>query len=217
MAGRVQVLIANWKEKYLNREGATFDICSEMSRLTLDNIGIASFGGHFGAIDSDVSLYDDVAYALREMQKRAEQLYPVYQYYPQFIERTYIESLQKIKDIVSKKIDTRRKLLEQGDAMDSKRFLLDMMLESQKAFNLSFVLSSIQEYNLSDQEIVDEMVTWVMGGHETTASLLSWSFYLLDKHPDIQQKVIQVRGSLKHMVIHQGNPRDITGWPGVDF
>jgi cytochrome P450 family 4 len=35
------------------------------------------------------------------------------------------------------------------------------------------------------------MITWVMGGHETTASLLSWVFYLLDQHKDVLQKVLE--------------------------
>jgi cytochrome P450 len=30
----------------------------------------------------------------------------------------------------------------------------------------------------------DELVTLLLAGHETTASTMSWAFYLLDKHPD---------------------------------
>ncbi len=45
--------------------------------------------------------------------------------------------------------------------------------------------------NLSEREIEDELVTWVMGGHETTASLLTWTFHLLDQNPLCYAKVMQ--------------------------
>jgi cytochrome P450 len=38
---------------------------------------------------------------------------------------------------------------------------------------------------LTEEEVEDEMITWVMGGHETTSSLLSWTFYMLDIHPEV--------------------------------
>ncbi|HEV8560552.1 MAG TPA: cytochrome P450 [Actinophytocola sp.] len=37
--------------------------------------------------------------------------------------------------------------------------------------------------------IRDEMNTLLLAGHETTASTLSWTFYLLDKHPEVAERV----------------------------
>jgi cytochrome P450 len=37
----------------------------------------------------------------------------------------------------------------------------------------------------SDEQIRDEVMTLFMAGHETTANLLTWTFYLLAQHPDI--------------------------------
>ena len=37
---------------------------------------------------------------------------------------------------------------------------------------------------LSDEELFDEVVITVFAGHETTASLLTWTFYLLAGHPE---------------------------------
>ena len=42
---------------------------------------------------------------------------------------------------------------------------------------------------MSDQELRDEVITMVLAGHETTANLLSWTFYLLSKHPEIEARV----------------------------
>ncbi|PWU48363.1 cytochrome P450 [Micromonospora globispora] len=39
------------------------------------------------------------------------------------------------------------------------------------------------------QRMRDELVTLLLAGHETTASTLSWTFHLLDQHPQVWQRV----------------------------
>ncbi|HTU81828.1 MAG TPA: cytochrome P450 [Candidatus Acidoferrales bacterium] len=41
----------------------------------------------------------------------------------------------------------------------------------------------------SDRQIRDEVMTLFMAGHETTANLLTWTFYLLAKHPEIDRRL----------------------------
>jgi cytochrome P450 len=43
---------------------------------------------------------------------------------------------------------------------------------------------------MSDVEIVDNLLTFIAAGHETTALSLTWSFYLLSLHPEIEAKVL---------------------------
>jgi cytochrome P450 len=42
---------------------------------------------------------------------------------------------------------------------------------------------------MSDRQLRDEVMTVVMAGHETTAIALSWTFYLLGEHPEVEQKL----------------------------
>jgi cytochrome P450 len=42
---------------------------------------------------------------------------------------------------------------------------------------------------LSDREIRDEVVTFLTAGHETTAVALSWTWYLLSRHPEAARRV----------------------------
>ena len=44
---------------------------------------------------------------------------------------------------------------------------------------------------MSDAEIVDEALGMVIGGHETSASALTWIWYELDRHPDIRERMIE--------------------------
>lgn len=42
---------------------------------------------------------------------------------------------------------------------------------------------------MSTQQVRDEVMTIFLAGHETTATLLAWTFYLLGQHPQIEQQV----------------------------
>jgi cytochrome P450 len=43
---------------------------------------------------------------------------------------------------------------------------------------------------MSDDEIVDNLLTFIAAGHETTALALTWTFYLLSLYPEIEARVI---------------------------
>ncbi|HEY4214427.1 MAG TPA: cytochrome P450 [Steroidobacteraceae bacterium] len=42
---------------------------------------------------------------------------------------------------------------------------------------------------MSDRELIDEVMTLVVAGHETTASALNWTWYLLSQHPEVEAKL----------------------------
>ena len=42
---------------------------------------------------------------------------------------------------------------------------------------------------MSDVQLRDEVMTLLLAGHETTANLLTWSFYLLSQHPDAEARL----------------------------
>lgn len=43
----------------------------------------------------------------------------------------------------------------------------------------------------SDEELLDELITLVVAGFETSANTLNWAWYLLARHPDIEQRLIK--------------------------
>src|SRR3984893_13160091 len=43
--------------------------------------------------------------------------------------------------------------------------------------------------SMSDQQLRDEVITLLLAGHETTALNLSWTWYLLAKHPEAEKKL----------------------------
>jgi enediyne biosynthesis protein E7 len=42
---------------------------------------------------------------------------------------------------------------------------------------------------MSERELIDEVMTLVVAGHETTASALNWTWYLLAQHPQVEARL----------------------------
>jgi cytochrome P450 len=42
---------------------------------------------------------------------------------------------------------------------------------------------------MAERQLIDEVLTLVVAGHETTASGLNWTWYLLSQHPDIEARL----------------------------
>jgi cytochrome P450 len=43
---------------------------------------------------------------------------------------------------------------------------------------------------MSDDQLRDEMMTLYLAGHETTALTLSWSWYVISQHPQVEEKLV---------------------------
>ncbi|MFZ3379741.1 MAG: cytochrome P450 [Candidatus Acidiferrales bacterium] len=57
---------------------------------------------------------------------------------------------------------------------------------------LSLLMLARDPYNgqpMPDRQIIDEMLTLVVAGHETTASTLNWLWYLLSQHPEVEERL----------------------------
>jgi cytochrome P450 len=42
---------------------------------------------------------------------------------------------------------------------------------------------------MSDKQLLDEVMTLIVAGHETTASSLNWLWYLLSQHPEVERRL----------------------------
>lgn len=44
---------------------------------------------------------------------------------------------------------------------------------------------------ISSKQLRDDLMTMLIAGHETTAAVLTWTFYCLTSHPDVVAKIQQ--------------------------
>ena len=60
--------------------------------------------------------------------------------------------------------------------------------------DLLSILLKAQDENvrrMTNQQLRDEMMTLFLAGHETIANALSWTWYLLSQHPEIETKLVE--------------------------
>ena len=63
---------------------------------------------------------------------------------------------------------------------------------------LSLMMSARDENGelMSDQELLDQLMTLLFAGHETTATALAWAFYWIHRLPTVRQKLLEEIDSL---------------------
>jgi cytochrome P450 len=80
-----------------------------------------------------------------------------------------------LREMVAARIAKRRRTGERHDD------LLSLMLDA---------TDPETGLGLDDRDVADNLLTFIAAGHETTALALTWTFYLLSRHPDIEQRVL---------------------------
>ncbi len=64
---------------------------------------------------------------------------------------------------------------------------------------------------MSDRQVRDEVMTMLLAGHETTANALSWLWYLLGRHPRVEEKLLaELREKLGD---REARPEDVPRLP----
>lgn len=102
---------------------------------------------------------------------------------------------EELDSLVYGLISDRRRQYEQEES-DNKRYddLLSRLMGAQDSnvagsASSDSTQSSTSNGKMSDKQVRDEVMTIFIAGHETTANALTWTFYLLSQHPDIEKNL----------------------------
>ncbi|MEO1373629.1 MAG: cytochrome P450 [Cyanobacteria bacterium J06635_10] len=166
--------------------GEIRDIHHDMMNLTLTIAAKTLFGSQ---VDKDVDTIEQaIKVTLKHFDIRSTNLllFLLPDWIPTPDNLGFQTAVKQIDAIVYRLIQEHR---ASGDETDN---LLSMLLN----------LQSEDGTRMSDKQIRDEVMTLILAGHETTALTLSWAWYLLAKHPEIEAKLI---AELK-TVLAGGNP-----------
>jgi cytochrome P450 len=87
--------------------------------------------------------------------------------------RAFVDATNRVNNLIFGIINTRRQTSESRDD------LLDMLLRA---------TDEETGEGMSDAQLRDEMVTLFTAGHETTATSMAWTLYLLAQHPDVVKR-----------------------------
>jgi cytochrome P450 len=153
-------------------DGDQLDIAREMMRLTLAVVGKTLFG-----VDVEGAA-SDVGHSLETMMRWTMNLISPYGFIldrlPLPGHRHFQEGLAKLNAILEAMILERRQKTGQGD-------LLARMLAAQDVEG--------DGKGMNDRQLRDEAMTLFLAGHETTAQALSFTWYLLAQHPQVEARL----------------------------
>lgn len=158
-------------EKWEN--GAVLDIHREMMRLTLAIVSKTLF-------DADVeSESDEIGKSLTHLVNQFPGLlFPYSEYLDKLPlpgnKRCY-DAIDHLDGIIYRMIEERR------SGTEGKEDLLSMLMEARDEEGKGAAMS--------DKQIRDEALTLFLAGQESTANSLTWSFYLISQHPDVEKKI----------------------------
>ncbi len=162
------------------RDGEQVDVHHEMMRLTLAVVGKTLFDaeveGEADEIGSALTL------ALELFGRRISVFGPLIERLPLPSNRRFAEAQDRLDATIYRIIDEhRRSAQDRGD-------LLSMLLSAQDT----------DGSGMTDRQVRDEAMTLFLAGHETTANALTFMWYLLGRHPEVEarlhQEVDQVLG-----------------------
>ena len=156
------------------RAGQEIDLHQEMTALTMAIVAKALFGVEVEG----------------ESQEIGEALTTVLDFFPRFTlpfarllqllplpsNRRFARAVARLDDTVYKLIaEGRRSGVDRGD-------LLSMLLAARDEEG--------DGKGMTDRQLRDEVMTLFLAGHETTASALTWTFYLLSQNPEAEDRLL---------------------------
>jgi cytochrome P450 len=65
---------------------------------------------------------------------------------------------------------------------------------------------------MNDKQLRDEVMTIFLAGHETTSNVLSWTWYLLARHPEVRQRL-----DAELQAVLGGRPPGLADLPALPF
>lgn len=163
------------------------DVGGDMTRLTLDTVALCSMGFRFNSyyrqdLHPFIQAMNEV---LNAAALRANRFMPSVFYHA--ANRKFRDNVRLLRSTAREVVDARRDLPE---GSSQRKDLLNAMLVG---------VDPKTGRKMSDESIIDNLLTFLVAGHETTAGTLAFTLYNVVKYPEVcrkaQQEVDEVVGT----------------------
>jgi cytochrome P450 len=206
-------------------DGSTVDISQEMMHLTLSIIckSVLDYD-----VESEAQQVGKALTTVRNYSKRLQS--PI----GQVLDKISIlpapkkahEAKNELDSLVYVIISGRRKQEESGsnkilndlltrllEAQDSNPGQVRSDFATSTSTSTSTSISRSTDGKMSNKQVRDEVMTIFIAGHETTANALTWTFYLLSQHRDIEKKL---QDEIDSVIGHRSGNNVVSKIPSVD-
>lgn len=156
------------------------DLQDYFMRYTLDSFCEIAFGVSLHSIEKESNYFADAFDSAQTHTERKVKLGSFW-YLMQLLNP--IKDLDKKYDFINETVNNM--IIYQKSQSNS-------VLENQVDVLSSIILNSRknQSSSFSDKDLRDFIVNFLIAGRDTTAVLLTWTFYYLSLHPDVEEKII---------------------------
>lgn len=151
-------------------EGGEINAGLEMRKLTLSIVGASLFGADF------TTSTPAIAAVLMRVFLKARRIAPI------------LGPLRPVTVAYRKLFPRGRSLFFESERRELDRILMPL-IERRRRQSSKDIVSLLLAMDMNDREASDEIVTFVLAGHETTATALTWASYLLAQHPEVSERM----------------------------
>lgn len=159
----------------------TIEISEPASRATLDIIGVAGLGRDFATLQDSGDELAGIFGMLTDPTSSATRFYfMAHLFLPTWI----IPYLPVPSFIKLRNAAKRLRTICIGLLAEKRATMAEKSID--KPDIISILLNSA---SMSDDELTDQLLTFLAAGHETTASATTWASYMIATHPEIQARL----------------------------
>ncbi|KAI0293886.1 cytochrome P450 [Multifurca ochricompacta] len=186
-------LAQKWKDEILSLDTTgqpVVNVSSWLSRTTLDVIGETGFDFQFGSLDNEETLlgklYDNLFIDSTLYPSRLDVVFKAcWRYIPEPL-------LHYVRYLPAREYRRFRKYLDYV-----RSFARDLVKESMVKGDGNDVMSVLLRANSSEDpnskmyydELIDQISTLILAGHDTTSNTLTWFLWEIAKHPESQKRI----------------------------
>ncbi|MCJ1467384.1 hypothetical protein MMC07_006008 [Pseudocyphellaria aurata] len=165
------------------KDAPVVEISDWASRATLDIIGLAGMGQDFNAIGDPTNELTAAYRRVFTSQNASKILSILYFIIPFWLLRilpfrqnlAVFQAVNIIKRTCRQLIRSKQKRLEQKE----------------KRVEVDILSVAIESGGFTEDQLVNQLMTFLAAGHETTATAVTWAAHLLCLHPDVQTRLRQ--------------------------
>jgi cytochrome P450 len=188
-------VMVSYTERTLDewRDGETRDVHHDLMRLTLLIVAKVLFDADVAQeVETIGGALDD---ATKEIASRFRRPFRIPDAIPIPGNLRYRSAVRRLDGVVHRIINEHRDHDGRGD-------LLGLLMEARDD----------EGHAMTDEQLRDEAITILLAGHETTALALSWTCYLLSRHPPVAENLHQELNE-----VLRGRPPSVADLPRLRF
>ena len=164
---------------------------SKFSQAALDIIGISGFNYDFKALTSAAPVIQATYTALKEVETRSMDLLPTWRLPEPFLrvvsprQKNAQDAVTVIQEVTTKLVDDCKRMVEEEEKVGGAEVWARDYLNDSNPSVLRYLIAAREE--VSSTQLRDDLLSLLVAGHETTASVLTWGTYELLKPENAEQ------------------------------